>query len=69
MPDQHELPEDVQRFLQVRRAAVQQLIQQMQGAIALYCEMHGLEGQWQPNEAGTALMRIDRPPQEGKPET
>jgi len=61
-PDVHDLPEETRRFFAARLSAIQQLLQQMQGAAAYYCETHGLEGQWQLSEDGARLIRMEPHP-------
>jgi len=56
----HQLPEDAQQFFRARLATVKTLIEQMQGAVAYYCETHGLEGQWQLSEDGARLIPVNQ---------
>ena len=65
MPEQqtHELPEDVRRWVQARLQAIDATRQQLNGAIGMYCETHGMaDGVWALSEDGTTLTKQETSP-------
>ncbi len=57
-PETHQLPDDVREWIQARLQLIEATNQQLNGALSLYADTHGMAGEsWTLSKDGASLTK------------
>lgn len=58
---EHAFSDEARSFFVTHRAMIDNIAQQLEGAVSLYCRMNKLEGPWTLSDDGSKLILPDDP--------